>query len=192
MFLKKTGRPALGFALGHWGLDDQDLKKLSGRLSEIFEFEIERYIYHELGELQDKVFDRKIWQELVSSFAHTPIDLLTRAVKDLLADTNDYGTLKHIIQGRRSASLGFYVAFLEGIRKELFPELIPAFRQFLDTMDWTLIEEANRAGFRRAEEYARFISQVYKKGKEIQDLDWAQREIETRLLKPLGIEKKSD
>ena len=71
------------------------------------------YIYHEVGEMRDTVFSGDLWREVIAEFPRTPVELLARSVKDLLADTNEYGTLNHIIRERKPAALGFYVAFLD-------------------------------------------------------------------------------
>ena len=38
-------------------------------------------------------FDRDTWREIIAAFQYSSVEHLARAVKDLLADTNDYGTL---------------------------------------------------------------------------------------------------
>ena len=188
-FMKKSGRDALRFALENYGLETQDVETLRNNLSRISAAEVETYIYHELGELQDKIFDRNTWREIIATFPHSPIELLARSVKDLLADTNETGTLRHIMRERKTASLGFYVAFLDGLTKELFPEPVEAFRDFSQTRDWRLIEQAISAGYNTAQYYARAISSIYQRGKEKNDMKWAESEMEKSLLAPLGIRR---
>jgi hypothetical protein len=50
--------------------------------------------------------------------------------------------LQFIIQEKRKSSLAFYVGFLDGLRKTLFPEIINAFDRFLDEGDWRVIQDA--------------------------------------------------
>ena len=186
-FIKKSGRDALRFALESHGLKTQDPKALHKNLSRISEAEVETYIYHELGEIQDDTFDRDIWREIIATYPHSPIELLVRSVKDLLADTNEYGTLRHIVRERKTASLGFYVAFLDGLVETLFPEPVEAFGDFSQTRNWQVIEQAISTGYHIAKYYAEAISSIYRKGKEKNDMTWAKHEIETHLLVPLGI-----
>jgi hypothetical protein len=148
---------------------------------------MERYIYHELGEVKDRVFDRHVWQEIISVFPHTPIELLARTVKDLLADTNEYGTLRHITREQKDASLAFHVAFINGLAKELFPELREAFVEFAETGSWDSVERATSLGFNRAKAYAEKISFIFQDGKKNHDLKWVEREIGKKLLRPLGL-----
>ena len=141
-------------------------------LATIAEAEMGTYIYHELGELQDTNFDRDIWREIVATFPHTPIELLARTIKDFLADTNEYGTLRFIIRERKISSLAFYVAFHDGLIKELFPEIIEAFQEFTHNT---------------AKHFAEGISNIYQNGKQKNNMKWAENEIGKRFLEPLGI-----
>ena len=147
---------------------------------------MENYIYHEVGEIKEDVFSRDLWREGIAAFPHTPVELLARAVKDLLADTNEYGKLQYIMRERKAASLAFHVAFLDGLAKELFPEIVEAFPEFMKTRNWALIEQAISTGFNTAKYYAQTISAIFQRGKEKGDVKGAQNEIERRLLAPLG------
>ena len=190
-FVKKSGRAALKVALGAYGLKENDQKGLQRLLANMSEVEMETYMYHELGEMKDTIFDRHLWRNIISTFHHTPIELLARAVKDLLADTNEYGTLHHIVKKRRTASLAFYAAFFDGLRKELFPELMTAFQAFTESQDWRIVEEAVCAGYHSASRLAETISSIYREGKRKRSMKWAKREMERRLLFPLGILKEA-
>lgn len=187
--VKKSGREALSFALEALGLSLQDTKALHQNLEKIFKAEIETYIYHELGEIEDTVFDRDIWREIIGTFPHTAIEHLVRAVKDFLADTKENGTLRFIISERNKTSLGLYVAFIDGLRKELFPELIEAFTKFIHTRDWKIVEEAVSVGNNNARNYVEMIIKIYRTGKEKNDMTWTKNEIENKLLSQLGVMK---
>jgi len=189
-FIKKSGRYALRFALESFGLKEQDGDGLRDNLETIVTSEMMTYIYHELGGIQDKVFNPDLWREIVAAFPHTPVELLTRSVKDLLADTNGDGTFGYITRERKSAALAFYVAFLGGLKKELFPELIRAFEAFTRTCDWEIIEQAMTAGYHTAKKYAEEISRLYLEGKKREDLNWTENEIKRHLLEPLGLAQK--
>lgn len=186
-FIKKSGREALEFALKNYGIRSQDLKALHGSLSRIFSDEIGTLIHHELGELKDTVFDRDLWRDMIATFPFTPIEIFVRTLKDFLSDTNEYGTLNYIIREKRVASLAFYVAFLDGLRRELFPEIIKAFSIFKEDRNWQVIEHASLNGHEKAKWYAEEITLIYKTGREKADITWAGDEIKKRLLVPLGI-----
>jgi hypothetical protein len=188
-FIRKSAKEALAFALGTYGVKDDDYKKLKQNFQRITSEETETYVHHEIGEIREPLFDRQVWRDLIATYPHTPVELLARAVKDLLADTNKFGKLNFIVQEKRTASLGFHVAFLDGARKELFPEIIPAFKTFTESRDWGPVEEAIAAGYRRAESVTRKMISIYREGRERGDTAWVEKEIWNRLLVPLGIVK---
>lgn len=185
-YIKKSGRDALKFALKNYGVENTKPTTVCPHLERIVAAETEAYIYHELGELHDTVFDRALWREIVTTFPHTAIELLARSVKDILADTDDHGMLRHICKERKKASLAFYVAFIEGLRKTLFPEIIEAFRAFMDTRNWNLIEDATTIGRTTAQKYAEAMMKIYRRGKEKHGHRWIETEISKRLLGTLG------
>jgi hypothetical protein len=186
-FLRKSGRPALKFALEAYGLTAQDSEQLKRNLSRISNAEMETYIYHELGEMHDTVFDRQLWREIIAAFPHTPVELLARSVKDILADTNPNGSLRYIVRERKAASLALFVVFLDGLRKELFPELMEAFQEFTQTNNWLLIEQAISSGYNTAKNHADVMCRIFQRGRDADDLQWAEDEIRRRLLVPLGV-----
>ncbi len=186
-YIKKSGRPALRFALEKYGIKDNNYDDLKQNLGKIAKAEIGTYMYHELGELKDSVFDRTLWREIVATFPYTPVELLVRTTKDLLADTNEFGTLSFIIKERKAASLAFYVAFLEGLLKQLFPEILQAFQDFTSSYNWQVIAQAVTCGHGTAKHYADSISRIYQEGKQTDNMPWVEKEIGRRFLEPLGI-----
>ncbi len=187
LFLKKSGRHALSMGLELYGVDQKEPDSLRRNLERISRAELETYLYHEIGEMEDRIFDRRIWREIVSAFPFTPIELLARTLKDLIADTNPQGTLMHVIGERKKASLALYVAFLDGLRKELFPEIIDAFLRFSRTGEWGVIEQSVSKGFAKAKRNAEGLMRIFRQGKAKGDMGWAEREIGKTLLTPLGI-----
>jgi len=181
-YIKKSSRPALSFALQSCGIKDHQPKALKHRLADILAAQKETYIYHEIGELRDIVFDRELWREIIAAFPFSPVEFLTRAVKDLLADTNEHGTLQHIVRQRDTAALAFYVAFLDGLPKEFFPQLPACFQKFCLSEDWTIIDQAVSSGYRTAKKYAGLIMGLYREGTAKNDLKWAERQIQKSLL----------
>ncbi len=181
-YIKKSGRYALNFALEHLGITEKDPSVLRQHLPEIFTAVKDTYIYHELGEIQDATFDRQSWREMVAAFPFSPVEFIARAVKDLLADTNEYGTLHHIIQKRQTAGLAFYVAFIDGLAKEFFPEISIAFQMFVKSGDWGIIEQAVKDGHQTAQKHTVLLLDIYRDGVKKDNLEWAETEIQRRLL----------
>lgn len=187
LYVKKSGRRALHFALNHYGLQEQDRPELKRNLSKISDDESETYIYHELGEIKGNDFDREVWREMIAAYPNTAVEFLARTIKDLLADTNEYGTLQYILREKKATSLGFYIAFMEGLPKALFQELIEAFDEFLKKENWDRIEQAVTAGYQTSRRYAQMMTRIFQRGKQKKNTQWAEQEISERLLRPLGI-----
>ena len=181
-YLKKSSRAALHFALKQCGLNDHPPEEWARHLPEILAVQKDNYIYHEIGELRDTTFHTKIWREIIAAFPHSPVELLARGLKDLLADTHQNGTLPHLINNRKTAGLGFYTAFQDGMPKALFPELREAFNHFTKTRNWHIIEEAVAEGRRRAKSYVAEMVQIFQMGQKRQQMRRAKNEIEKRLI----------
>lgn len=161
VYLKKSGHQFLNDALAQCGLPDPTTESRKNHFETILSVQEKTYIHHEIGEMKDTVFDHGIFREIVSEFPRTPIELLTRTVKDLLADTGDCGTLHHIITTKNAAGLGFYAAFQEGLFLLLFPELRTAVEKFASNQNWEEIDTARQKGFRTARRYAQDLTGIY-------------------------------
>ncbi len=189
-FVKNSGRDALRFAMQAYGISDHDPDSLKMNLNGISDDELETYVHHEIGEIREGSFDRSTWRELLSVFPHTPVELLVRALKDILSDTGESGSIRYMVRQKRASSLGLYVAFLDGLKKEMFPELRPAFTAFTRAGDWSLIEEAAVTAYRRTKDCADKVTSIFQEGKKTGDLEAAGRRIAEQVLRPLGLAKR--
>jgi hypothetical protein len=181
-YIKKSGRPALQFALRHCGVERQNPEAIEQRLPQILAAQKDNYIYHEIGELNDLTFNPDIWRELIAAFPHSPIELLARGLKDLLADTHQHGTLHRLVANRNLAGLGFYAAFLDGMLKELFPQLRNAFNDFTRTRNWRIIKDVAVEAHLCAKKAVSEMMDIFEAGKEKKKPQWARETIEKRLL----------
>ncbi len=185
-YLKKSGQRFLKFALRHCGLPDTGIESRIACFDSILAVQEQTYIHHEAGELTDKIFDHQTFREIVSQFPHSPVELLTRTVKDLLADTGPAGTLPHIISTGNDAGLGFYAAFQDGLFRPLFPKLRMAVEKFASDGNWEGIEQARRQGFQTAEGYVSDLIQLFQQGRDSGDMDRAAADINEKLVRPLN------
>lgn len=186
IYLKKSGRRFLHFALKQCGLTDPtDLESRKTHFRSILSVQEQTYIHHEIGEIRNRGFDRRVFREMISQLPHTPVELLARTVKDLMADTGPMGTLQHIISTKNTAGLGFYAAFQDGLFKPLFPQLRPAVEKFVSDREWDGIEAARQIGFSTAGRYARDLTAIFAEANHKGTLDQAAEKIHQRLVEPL-------
>jgi hypothetical protein len=131
----------------------RSIETLSNDISELF-------ILHEVGEaVEDEHSDE--WLGIINNNTDRGAEFYMRGIKDLLSDTSEMGPLKYIINKKERPLLNFYMVFLDGIRKELFPEIMNSFHQFVENGDWALLEEARKAGYRRARELREYIIKLW-------------------------------
>lgn len=185
VYLKKSGRRFLHYALKKCRLPDTSLENRKIHFPSILSVQEQTYMHHELGEITDTVFDHQTFREIVSAFPHTPVELLARTVKDLLADTGPKGTLTHIIKTKNSAGLGFYAAFQDGLFKPLFPQLRQAFEKFASDQDWDGIEKARITGFDTAQTYTRELINIFLNTPDQKDREKTADTINKKLIEPL-------
>jgi hypothetical protein len=189
-YIPNSGRAALAFALkACCNLSDMQSDALRPHLGRILEVQQTTYIQHELSELEDEVFDRATWRRMLGDFPHTAVELLIRALKDMLADSGPHGPLRRFVAERDQAGLGFYMAFSGGLSPHLFCELKTAFKALLATGDWGELARATAAVYDHAAAYAREIMAIYAQGTGQADPSWTQKAIEATL-QARGIIKK--
>jgi hypothetical protein len=181
-YLKKSARPALQFALASCGLETEGGDGLRQKLEAVSDVYRDNYIYHEIGEMRDKVFDRQEWREMVADYSQSPVELLVRSIKDLLADTNEHGTLQHIVAERNAAAFGLYTAFIDGLAKEIFSELTPAFQKFASSGDWQAVRSAVESGYSKARRISKHIIRLHREGKKKNDTRRTRCVIEQQIL----------
>jgi len=161
---KKTNC-SLAYAFSKYGITYQERPSEDAimKFSNIAYSEAETYVYHELGEAHEGRRLGAEWKTFLACLQRSKAEIFARSVKDVLADTSENGMLDYIIENRKEGSLGFYNVFLSGFRKIIFPEMPEAFRIFVETGDWKLIEQATKAGYRKSGEYAEKLLSVYQK-----------------------------
>ena len=187
-YLKKSGQRFLKFALRHSGLPDAGLESRKSHFDAILAIQRWTYIHHEIGELKDKVFHHKAFGQIISEFPQTPVELLARTVKDLLADTGPQGTLAHIISTGNVAALGFYAAFQDGLFRPLFPQLRKAVETYISVNDWDIIERAREQGFDTACQYANDLIGMFNQKKDNDTISKLAEEINQKLVQPLIVQ----
>ncbi len=186
--IKKSGQSALLFALTAYGLKGGELTAaaLSSAFPRILEEELACWVRHELGELEGEGFPREVWRAIIARFPGERVELVARALKDALADCGPRGMLAYIIRLKRSGSLGFYVAFLDGVRRLVLSALPAAFEAFCAGGDWAALGRARQAAFDSASALAGTLVEVFSRLEEVGEEE-TRAEIERRVMAPLGL-----
>jgi len=91
--------------------------------------EIDMTLLHEMGEYQAGLLLGEEWNGLLMDLVGTPAELMARAVRDHLADC--MVTLPALAEKAEAASIHFYLGNLTHLRRELFPGLETAYREWL-------------------------------------------------------------
>ncbi|MEW6219192.1 MAG: Sfum_1244 family protein [Thermodesulfobacteriota bacterium] len=188
--VRGCGRPAMRFALAGYRLltpaGTVDSQQLAARLDELVTSELPLFIHHEIGEVLEEALPSELATGVAAAYPDSALELVTRALKDVLADTHPAGPLAFIQAERRSSSLGFFIAFLDGIRRLLMPELPAAFTELATHGDWAAwsgaVAAARDLNLRRADALARLWAKTAGLPAERR-----RQALEAGLLAPLGL-----
>jgi hypothetical protein len=147
----------------HYGIGKTDV--LSNDLIDRFEGMAiavsDIFVRHEVGEAFEDEGSEE-WAEILSVCNDKYSELYLRAIKDLIADTSVMGPLRTITAAGLRPLLYTYMAFLDSLRKELFPMIGNAFQRFVETGEWLLIEEARAGGYERAKRWRESVLSLWK------------------------------
>ncbi len=188
--LRSSCRSSIRHALHLYGLlQDGQLhqQKFRDTLDKMVDMELDLFVYHEVGEVLQTTFDSSTLHKIIARFPGSVYELVSRSIKDVLADTHPEGLLAHLISEKLETSLSFYVGFLDGLRKELFPEIIAAQQKFQDDRDWQGIEKARRICRDNTLKYAEKIQTISQYIGHTPD-DHVQDLFNRQILLPLGLD----
>lgn len=163
----------------------QDPEARQDSWEELVSGELEAVIRHELGEARESSL-RVALPAILERFSQTPLELWIRALKDALADVNEWGRLAYLTEGRRFASLALMLAFQPGFYPLLLPELEPAFQDLTVSGDWGVLEAARRSALTRLRQVAAEVSQLLE-AHQAEASDYLRELLTARFLTPLGL-----
>ena len=145
-------------ALAAYGFD-ADPRLAVERMAEA---EAETLIMHELGEFAAGQLLGGQWQEMRAGFTGRRAEIVARAVRDNLADC--LVTLPALMDRNATASIHFWFANFDGMRRELFPLLAGAYAKLIDGDDGHALESAITAGQRHWRDAARRLLDLFLAG----------------------------
>lgn len=132
---KKRGNSAL---FGNFNSDPE------AALEAMAEKECETVILHELGEGMAGELLGMGWENMLANSPSVVTEIVLRALRDLLADC--LSTLPALIQREDAESLHFYFANLAGMRLEMFPMAVRAYRLWMSNDDIRPLADAAAEG----------------------------------------------
>jgi len=153
-------------AFASYGIESPSLspKDLSAKIDTLASHLSDLFILHEMGEAFEDEYEDE-WLSILSHNQDRATEFYVRGIKDLLADTSEKGPLKWITNSMQESLLNFYMVFMDGIRKEIFPGMVTAFQTFVENREWSLIEHARMKGYKKATELRGHVLRLWREGK---------------------------
>jgi hypothetical protein len=145
----------------------------------------EAMINHEVGEALEPALQETL-PTLVRRFPHSRIERWVRALKDALADLNDWGRLTYILARRDLPELALVLAWRPGFYPYLIPELEPAFWELQKTRDWGIVEQARQTALARLRQTAAELDELLAALAGVPDEKTAAA-LENKFICPLGL-----
>jgi hypothetical protein len=149
---------AMSRALDAYGYGDDP----AVALERMVDGETETVILHERGEFAAGRLLGPEWQDMLAGFSSRRPELLARAVRDNLADC--LSTLPALMADGKHASLHFWFASFEGMRRELFPWLVAAYDAWQARGDAVPLADAVAAGCEHWQQTAETLLAGYRAG----------------------------
>ena len=155
----------------HYGIFRSDesssglFEKIRGLVRDVSEI----FAMHEAGEAYEDAYADD-WHAILYEGCDKATELFLRGIKDVCADTSPFGPLKEIINTRNTPRLCFFVSFMDGIRREVFPEMRDAFQHFREAKDWSVVERARVDGYHKAERLQREMVKIWKEKHDVHAL----------------------
>ncbi len=191
MDVRSSCRHSMRLALQTYGVFKDGVinrESFKTALDTIVEEEMNLFIYHEIGEILQTALDSLSLRRIIDRFPGTVLEFVSRAVKDILADTHPRGLLAYILREQRESTLGFYLSLLDGLRERLFPEIGAALRLFSSDLNWEHIEKARISCWERNLLLAGQI-QAISQAMETDSDEQIMKRFNDVILSPLGLEK---
>lgn len=134
-------------------------KDMESILDQITDNELASVLLHETGEAQAQQILGPQWEMLLNELPRSKAEWIVRAVRDHLADS--LTTLPTLIDTENIAALHFYFANLNGMRRELFPELFLAYQSWVESGNLTSLKDTVQRGQQRWHSYAQQILELH-------------------------------
>ena len=113
-------------------------------LEQLTDAELESVLDHEIGEIMAQDQLGEAWEILLANLSHSKTEIMLRAIRDHLADA--LSTLPALLRRQQTASIHFYFANLNSMRKYLYPGLMAAYESWCQGQSFALLGKQMLAG----------------------------------------------
>lgn len=121
--------------------------------------ETETMILHEIGEGKAGQILGADWPQMLLALSRSRAEIIARAVRDLLADC--LSTWPKLIADDNQPALHFYFATFSGMRRQLYPEALAAYRAWAEDGANTRLHDVVATGAERWQRVARQMLDAY-------------------------------
>jgi len=132
---------AMGRTLAEYDFNSSNTETALEQLTDI---ELESVLDHEIGEIMVQDQLGEAWEMLLLNLPHSKAEIMLRAVRDHLADA--LSTLPALLQRRQTASIHFYFANLNSMRKYLYPTLMAAYEAWCQGKEFSFLRKQMLTG----------------------------------------------
>lgn len=108
-------------------------------LDKMTDAEIETVLHHEIGEIKAGQLLGETWEEMIATLPRSQAELMSRAVRDNLADA--LSTLPMLMKEAEPASIHFYFANMSSLRKLIFPSIMESYKEWHQSGDKSPIKK---------------------------------------------------
>lgn len=122
---------------------------------------IAQLILHEIGEVKAGKILGGEWEELLATLPRSRVEILLRAVRDNLADS--LSTLPGLLDSDADPQqIHFFMANLNGMRKQLSPSLVSAYQHWLETGERSQLRAVTEKGADHWQQVAQQVLENYR------------------------------
>ena len=115
---------AMARAIAHYDFNSD----VDAALDAMTENELHSALLHEIGEVEAGQWLGDEWEIMLADLPRCKAEIMLRALRDHLADA--LSTLPSLVEQEKAASLHFYFANLNAMRKHMYPSLVTAYQQW--------------------------------------------------------------
>lgn len=115
---------AMARAIAHYDFNSD----VEAALDSMTENELHSALLHEIGEVEAGQWLGHEWEKMLADLPRSKAEIMLRALRDHLADA--LSTLPSLVEQEKAASLHFYFANLNAMRKHMYPSLLSAYQQW--------------------------------------------------------------